>query len=120
MVRGDIFFADLSPSFGSEIGEVRKVLVVSNNVSNRFNPHVTVSAITSQFEKAKLPTHVLIKGNTDLGQDCAVLLEHVRTIDKNRLKDKITHLDIETMTRVDTALKIHFGLNKEQPDHVGV
>lgn len=109
--RGDVFYADLNPVVGSEQGGARPVLVVQNDVGNRFSPTVIVAAITSQIGKAKLPTHVEVSGTeTMLEMDSVVLLEQVRTIDKQRLKDKVTHLSDEIMKRVDTALSISVGL----------
>lgn len=109
--RGDIFYADLSPVVGSEQGGVRPVLVVQNDVGNRYSPTVIVSAITSQINKAKLPTHIEISAS-DYGliKDSVILLEQIRTIDKKRLKEKIGHLDDELMLMVNDALKISFGM----------
>jgi mRNA interferase MazF len=109
--RGDIFFADLSPVVGSEQGGFRPVLVLQNNIGNRFSPTVIVAAITAQIEKAKLPTHVEINAKMyGLDRDSVILLEQIRTIDKQRLTDKITHLDDELMAKVDEALSISLGL----------
>jgi len=109
--RGDIFFADLSPVVGSEQGGVRPVLIIQNDIGNRFSPTVIISAITAQIEKAKLPTHVEIKAKAyGLDRDSVILLEQIRTIDKQRLTDKITHLDQEMMTKVNEALLISLGL----------
>ena len=109
--RGDIFYADLSPVVGSEQGGVRPVLVVQNDVGNRYSPTVIVSAITSQINKAKLPTHIEIAASDyGLQKDSVILLEQVRTIDKKRLKEKIGHLDDELMVLVNDALKISFGM----------
>lgn len=109
--RGDVFFADLSPVVGSEQGGVRPVLVIQNDIGNRFSPTVIVAAITAQIQKAKLPTHVEIEAKKHgLEKDSVVLLEQIRTIDKQRLTDKITHLDEELMRRVDEALQISLGL----------
>jgi mRNA interferase MazF len=109
--RGDVFFADLSPVVGSEQGGVRPVLVIQNDIGNRFSPTVIVAAITAQIQKAKLPTHVEIEAKKHgLERDSVVLLEQIRTIDKQRLTDKITHLDEEMMRRVDEALQISLGL----------
>ena len=109
--RGDVFFADLSPVVGSEQGGVRPVLVIQNNIGNRFSPTVIVAAITAQIQKAKLPTHVEIEAQ-DYGfeRDSVILLEQIRTIDKQRLTDKITHLDDEMMARIDEGLQISLGL----------
>lgn len=109
--RGDVFYADLSPVVGSEQGGVRPVLVIQNDIGNRFSPTVIVAAITAQIQKAKLPTHVEIDAKSHgLERDSVILLEQIRTIDKQRLTDKITHLDEETMQRVNEALQISLGL----------
>ncbi|MDQ0340458.1 mRNA interferase MazF [Caldalkalibacillus uzonensis] len=109
--RGDVFFADLSPVVGSEQGGVRPVLVIQNDIGNRFSPTVIVAAITAQIQKAKLPTHVEIDAKLyGFEKDSVILLEQIRTIDKQRLTDKITHLDEEMMARVDDALQISLGL----------
>ena len=109
--RGEIYYADLSPVVGSEQGGVRPVLVVQNNVGNKFSPTIIDEAITSQLTKAKLPTHIeLQKENYNLTKDSVVILEKVRTLDKRRLKEKLAELDLETMRKVDLALIISFGL----------
>jgi len=109
--RGDIYFADLSPVVGSEQGGFRPVLIVQNDIGNRFSPTVIVAAITAQIQKAKLPTHVEIDAKTyGLDRDSVILLEQIRTIDKQRLTDKITHLDDELMARVNESLQISLGL----------
>ncbi|MDB4868711.1 MAG: type toxin-antitoxin system PemK/MazF family toxin [Cohnella sp.] len=109
--RGDVFYADLSPVVGSEQGGVRPVLVIQNDIGNRFSPTVIVAAITAQIQKAKLPTHVEIEAKTHgMEKDSVILLEQIRTIDKQRLTDKITHLDEETMRKVDEALQISVSL----------
>jgi mRNA interferase MazF len=109
--RGDIFYADLSPVVGSEQGGVRPVLVVQNDIGNRFSPTIIVAAITSQINKAKLPTHVEISAKEyGLQKDSVILLEQLRTIDKKRLKEKIGHLDDELMEQVNEALYISLGL----------
>ncbi len=111
MKRGDVFYADLSPVVGSEQGGVRPVLIIQNDIGNRFSPTVIVAAITAQIQKAKLPTHVEIEAKTHgMERDSVILLEQIRTIDKQRLTDKITHLDDETMRKVDEALQISVGL----------
>ena len=110
--RGDIFYADLSPVIGSEQGGIRPVLVIQNDVGNKFSPTVICAAITSRINKAKLPTHVEIDANEyELVRNSVILLEQIRTIDKKRLKEKICHLDPELMKEVDKALKISFGVN---------
>ena len=109
--RGDVYFADLSPVVGSEQGGVRPVLVIQNNIGNRFSPTVIIAAITAQIQKAKLPTHVEIDAKRyGFERDSVILLEQIRTIDKQRLTDKITHLDDEMMEKVDEALQISLGL----------
>ncbi|KMK76923.1 type II toxin-antitoxin system PemK/MazF family toxin [Alkalihalobacillus pseudalcaliphilus] len=109
--RGDVYFADLSPVVGSEQGGVRPVLVIQNDIGNRFSPTVIVAAITAQIQKAKLPTHVEISAKRyGFDRDSVILLEQVRTIDKQRLTDKITHLDDDMMNRVNEALTISLGL----------
>jgi len=109
--RGDVFFADLSPVIGSEQGGIRPVLIIQNDIGNRFSPTVIVAAITAQIQKAKLPTHVELDADVHgFDRDSVVLLEQIRTIDKQRLTDKITHLDDDTMRKVDDALLISTGL----------
>ncbi|WP_301108492.1 type II toxin-antitoxin system PemK/MazF family toxin [Sporosarcina sp.] len=111
--RGDVFFADLSPVVGSEQGGTRPVLIIQNDIGNRFSPTVIVAAITAQIQKAKLPTHVEITAaRHGFERDSVILLEQVRTIDKSRLTDKITHLDETLMKQVDEALQVSFGLIK--------
>ena len=112
--RGDIYYADLSPVIGSEQGGVRPVLIVQNNVGNRFSPTVIAAAITSQKDKANLPTHTQVQSTASgLAKDSIVLLEQIRTIDKKRLKEHMGRLDDQSMTRVDEALQISFGLNAD-------
>lgn len=109
--RGDVYFADLSPVVGSEQGGVRPVLVIQNDIGNRFSPTVIIAAITAQIQKAKLPTHVEIDAKRyGFERDSVILLEQIRTIDKQRLTDKITHLDDEMMEKVDESLQISLGL----------
>ncbi len=112
--RGEIYYADLSPVVGSEQGGVRPVLIVQNDVGNKHSPTVIAAAITSQKEKAKLPTHIeLNSGDCGLAKDSVVLLEQIRTIDKKRLKEKMGELDLTSMTQVNTALTISFGLGQQ-------
>lgn len=109
--RGDILYADLSPVIGSEQGGVRPVLVIQNDVGNKYSPTVIISAITSQINKAKLPTHVEISApEYGLPKDSVVLLEQIRTIDKKRLREKIGHFDDDMMGKVDECLRISIGL----------
>lgn len=109
--RGDIYYADLSPVIGSEQGGVRPVLIVQNDVGNKYSPTVIAAAITSQINKAKLPTHIEISAlEYGLLKDSVILLEQIRTIDKKRLREKIGHLDDELMDKVNEALGISFGL----------
>ena len=109
--RGDIFYADLSPVVGSEQGGVRPVLIVQNDIGNKYSPTVIVAAVTSQINKAKMPTHIELSANEyGLSKDSVVLMEQIRTIDKKRLKEKIGHMDDELQFTIDEALKISFGL----------
>lgn len=109
--RGDIFYADLSPVIGSEQGGVRPVLVVQNDVGNKYSPTIIISAITSQINKARLPTHIEINApDFGLPKDSVVLLEQIRTIDKKRLREKIGKFDEDMIRRVDEALRISIGL----------
>ena len=110
--RGEIYYADLSPVIGSEQGGVRPVLIIQNDVGNRYSPTVIAAAITSQHNKTKLPTHISVDAdNCGLAKDSIVLLEQVRTIDKQRLKEKMGCLDNDSMGLVDKALSVSFGLN---------
>lgn len=109
--RGDIYYANLSPVVGSEQGGHRPVLVIQNDVGNKYSPTVIVAAITSQISKAKLPTHVEVNASQyNLEKDSVVLLEQLRTIDKRRLREKVTHLSEEIMNKVDEAIRISIGL----------
>ncbi len=109
--RGDVYYADLSPVVGSEQGGTRPVLIIQNDIGNRFSPTVIVAAITAQIQKAKLPTHVEIDAKKyGFERDSVILMEQIRTIDKQRLTDKITHLDEHMMKKVDNALQISTGL----------
>ncbi len=113
--RGDIYYADLSPVVGSEQGGIRPVLIIQNDVGNRFSPTVIAAAITSRDSKAKLPTHIrLYADNSGLSKDSVVLLEQIRTIDKRRLKEKMGTLNSYDMYKVDEALSISFGLGTEE------
>ncbi len=109
--RGDLFYADLSPVVGSEQGGIRPVLVVQNDVGNKYSPTVIAAAVTSQINKAKMPTHIEISAETyGLVKDSVILMEQIRTIDKKRLKEKIGHADEELMERVNRALSVSFAL----------
>ena len=112
MRRGDIYYADLRPVVGSEQGGIRPVLIVQNDVGNRHSPTVICAAITSKMNKAKLPTHIeLSAGKYDMVKDSVILLEQLRTIDKQRLKDKVCHLDESIMNKVDKVLMISLQLD---------
>ena len=105
--RGELYYADLSPVFGSEQGGVRPVLVVQNDVGNKYSPTVIAAAVTSKINKAKLPTHIELPSNSyGLQKDSVILLEQIRTLDKRRLKERIGELNETTMTRVDKAILI--------------
>lgn len=115
--RGDIYYADLSPVVGSEQGGIRPVLIVQNDVGNRYSPTVIAAAITSQTGKNKLPTHIEVQSEppagtprSGLAKNSIILLEQIRTIDKRRLKEKMGRLDDRTMQMVDEAISVSFGL----------
>ena len=109
--RGDIYFADLSPVVGSEQGGMRPVLIVQNDVGNRYSPTVIAAAITSRTGKARLPTHITLGGEScGLSRDSVILLEQIRTIDKRRLRERMGKLDDAMMDRVDNAIAVSFGL----------
>ena len=110
--RGDMFYADLSPVVGSEQGGIRPVLVIQNNIGNKYSPTVIVSAITSQLGKNKLPTHIELDSEEfGLKADSVILTEQIRTIDKSRLKEKIGHINnAKVMNQIDNALGVSFGL----------
>ena len=113
--RGDIYYADLSPVVGSEQGGMRPVLIVQNDVGNRYSPTVIAAAITSQQNKARLPTHIEIEARTyGLTKNSVVLLEQVRTLDKRRLRERMGCLDEKAMQRVDGAIAISLGLKAER------
>ena len=110
--RGDLFYADLSPVVGSEQGGIRPVLVVQNDVGNKYSPTTIVAAVTSRINKAKMPTHIAIDAQLyGLSKDSVILMEQVRTIDKRRLREKAGHLDEASMQRVNHALAISMGLD---------
>ena len=111
--RGDIYYADLSPVVGSEQGGVRPVLIVQNDTGNRHSPTVIAAAITSRLDKARLPTHITLpSGSVGLNRESVVLLEQVRTLDKTRLREHMGRLDAQTMSAIDAALAVSFGLNQ--------
>ena len=110
--RGDIFYADLSPVVGSEQGGVRPVLIIQNDMGNRHSPTVIAAAITTQMNKAKLPTHIELVGqDCGLTKDSIVLLEQIRTLDKRRLREHMGRLDGALMDEVDRAIAVSFGLH---------
>ena len=115
--RGDIYYADLSPVVGSEQGGLRPVLIVQNDVGNKYSPTVIAAAITSRVGKSKLPTHIDIHADSvGLQRDSVVLLEQIRTIDKKRLREKMGHLDEGMMGAVNNAIGISFGLGNPGAD----
>ena len=116
--RGDIYYADLSPVVGSEQGGVRPVLIVQNDVGNRFSPTVIAAAITSQTDKAKLPTHIQVRSEgSGLAKDSIVLLEQMRTLDKRRLREHMGRLDDDSMRRVNSAIEVSLGLSNNRNSH---
>ncbi len=109
--RGDVFYANLNPVVGSEQGGTRPVLIIQNDIGNKYSPTVIIAAITSRINKAKLPTHVEIPANyTNLDKDSVILLEQIRTIDKKRLQRRIAHLEEDVIEDVNTSLEISLGL----------
>jgi mRNA interferase MazF len=111
IMRGDMYYADLSPVIGSEQGGIRPVLIIQNNIGNKYSPTVVVAAITSKAAtKAKLPTHISLAIVSGLDKDSLVLLEQIRTIDRRRLIGFIGTLDEDTMKEIDKALAVSFGL----------
>ena len=112
--RGEVFYADLSPVVGSEQGGVRPVLIVQNDVGNKYSPTVIAAAITSRKDKANLPTHIKLSGSgCGLQKDSIVLLEQIRTLDKRRLRERMGAVDATAMQQVDAALGISFGLTTQ-------
>lgn len=108
--RGELYYADLSPVVGSEQGGIRPVLVVQNDVGNKYSPTIIAAAVTSQINKAKLPTHIELSAKEyGLQKDSVVLLEQIRTLDKKRLKDKIGEVPTDTMQKINQALMISLG-----------
>ena len=113
--RGDIYYADLSPVVGSEQGGLRPVLIVQNDVGNRYSPTVIAAAITSRMGKTRLPTHIDIYAKeVGLAKDSVILLEQIRTLDKRRLREKMGHLEDSVMQRVNTAISVSFGLSADE------
>ncbi|MDR3051558.1 MAG: type II toxin-antitoxin system PemK/MazF family toxin [Oscillospiraceae bacterium] len=111
--RGEVYFADLNPVVGSEQGGVRPVLVVQNDVGNKYSPTVIVLAITSRIDKAKLPTHVEVStGASGLRRDSVILGEQVRTLEKKRLRDRLGQLSEPLMTQVDEAMRVSLGFTR--------
>lgn len=108
--RGDVFYADLSPVVGSEQGGIRPVLVIQNDMGNKYSPTIIIAAITSQTNKTRIPTHISVDPKIGLPKNSVVLLEQVRTIDKKRLRDKVGSFDDIAMKKVDDSLKISVGL----------
>lgn len=108
--RGEVYYADLSPVVGSEQGGFRPVLILQNDIGNKYSPTVIVTAITSQLGKAKLPTHIELSAEEyNLPKNSVALLEQIRTLDKRRLKEKVTTLSAEKMKEVNRALLISLG-----------
>ena len=111
MKRGDIYYADLRPVIGSEQGGIRPVLIIQNDIGNRHSPTIICAAITSRMNKANLPTHIELQaGRYDMMKDSVILLEQLRTIDKQRLKDKVCHLDEDIKKKVNRGLMISLEL----------
>ena len=110
--RGELYYADLSPVVGSEQGGIRPVLVVQNDVGNKYSPTVIAAAVTSKINKAKLPTHIELPSSYGLVRDSVILLEQIRTLDKRRLKERIGERNESTMSKVDKAILISLGFAK--------
>ena len=114
--RGDIYYADLSPVIGSEQGGIRPVLIVQNDIGNKYSPTVIAAAITSRTGKSKLPTHIEVYADKyGLARDSVILLEQIRTLDKKRLREKMGHLDEDVMGQVNDAITVSFGLEDPAP-----
>ena len=114
--RGDIYYADLSPVIGSEQGGIRPVLIVQNDVGNKYSPTVIAEEITSRVSKSKLPNQIEVYADKyGLARDSVILLEQIRTLDKKRLKEKMGHLDEDVMIRVNDAITVSFGLEEQTP-----
>lgn len=115
--RGDIYYADLSPVVGSEQGGLRPVLIIQNDIGNRYSPTVIAAAITSRMSKTHLPTHIdVFADRVGLAKNSVILLEQIRTLDKRRLREKMGHLDESMMNEVNTAIAISFGLGNPEQD----
>jgi mRNA interferase MazF len=113
--RGDIYYADLSPVVGSEQGGLRPVLIIQNDVGNKYSPTVIAAAITSRMSKTRLPTHIDIYAErAGLARDSVILLEQIRTLDKRRLRERMGHLDDEMMDKVNSAIAVSFGIMTAQ------
>jgi mRNA interferase MazF len=118
--RGDIYYADLSPVVGSEQGGLRPVLIIQNDIGNRYSPTVIAAAITSRMGKTRLPTHIDVYADkVGLAKDSVILLEQIRTLDKRRLKEKMGHLDDDVMSVINSAIAVSFGLGSDRPQAVG-
>ncbi len=119
--RGDIYYADLSPVIGSEQGGLRPVLIIQNDIGNKYSPTVIAAAITSRLDKSRLPTHIDVSADIcGLSKDSVILLEQIRTLDKRRLREKMGHADDPLMQRVNSALNVSIGLlESEQFDVSG-
>ncbi len=117
ILRGDLYYADLTPVVGCEQGGVRPVLIIQNDIGNKYSPTVIAAAITARMTKNQLPTHIIIDGyQSGLSRNSMVLLEQVRTIDKCRLREYIGRLDVDTMGKVDQAIAVSFGISKIEPE----
>lgn len=115
--RGDIYYADLSPVVGSEQGGMRPVLIVQNDIGNRYSPTVIAAAITSQRDKSRLPTHIELESQScGLARDSVVLLEQIRTIDKRRLRERMGRIDDQSMVNINHALSVSFGLENSRAE----
>lgn len=111
--RGEIYYADLSPVVGSEQGGIRPVLILQNDIGNKYSPTIIVAAITSKTDKAKLPTHIALQGERNgLPKNSVILLEQIRTIDKKRLKEKLGGLNNITMNKVEDGLRVSLGFTE--------
>lgn len=118
ILRGDVFYADLSPVIGSEQGGMRPVLIIQNDIGNHYSPTLIVAAITARMQKPKMPTHVLIDSeHAGIERDSVILLEQIRTIDKQRLRDRVTHLEDSIMKRVDHSLQVSIGLLSQKSEN---